>query len=150
MSDGYSILSCQMSPVGSPSSQPLAKANLSLTGTNRYHIDHYQSNRMKFTLPTLIALFTALPAFAFELPKADPFTLSQSLAMEIVTPWTDADIKGGTEGKEDEVQVDDHMYHKLYTFSFDKGATVVGAGFALWRESWKDHYLGVSLPHTAT
>jgi len=103
---------------------------------------------MKFTLPTLMALFTALPAFAYELPPADPLTLSQDLEIVIVTPWTDAYIKGNTGVTGDEVKVDDQMYHELDSFSFKKDGTVAGASYALWRESWKDHYLGVSLPHT--
>ena len=107
-----------------------------------------KSNIMKFTLPTLVALFTALPAFAYVLPKAPFFELSQDLTIEIVTPWSNAYINGETGVTGDEVQVDDHMYHRLYTFLYKKGETGAGASFGLWRESWADHYVGVSLPHT--
>jgi hypothetical protein len=104
---------------------------------------------MKFTLPTLIALFTALPAFAFKLPPLPPYELSQNLTIEIVTPWSDATMDGPSAGAitGDEVKVDDHMYHRLDSFSsFEKGATIAGAYFGLWRESWKEHelYLVVS------
>jgi hypothetical protein len=105
-------------------------------------------NIMKFTLPTLVALFTALPAFAYELPKAPFFELSQDLTIEIVTPWSDASMNGGAGVTGDEVKVDDHMYHRLDSFLFEKGEIGAGASFPLWRESWAKHYIGVSLPHT--
>jgi hypothetical protein len=103
---------------------------------------------MKFTLPTLVALFTALPAFAYELPKAPFFELSQDLTIEIVTPWSDANTKGEAGVTGDEVKVDDHMYHRLDSFLLEKGNTGAGASFPLWRESWANHYLGVSIPRT--
>jgi hypothetical protein len=103
---------------------------------------------MIFTLPTLVALFTALRALAYELPKAPFFELSQDLTIEIVTPWSDAYINGEAGVTGDEVKVDDHVYHRLDSYLLEKGNIGAGASFALWRESWADHYVGVSLPHT--
>ena len=103
---------------------------------------------MKFTLPTLIALFTALPALAFVEPKPLAFELSQDLVIEIVTPWTDAYMNGGTVVTGDLVKVDDHEYHRLDSYTFKKGKTVAGAYFGLSRESWEDQSLQVSLLHT--
>jgi hypothetical protein len=109
---------------------------------------HPELNIMKFTLPTLIALFTALPALALELPKPPPFTLSQDLSIEIVTPWPDAHITGDTVVTGDLVPVDDHMYHRLISIPLQKISSVTTVSFPLWRDSWKDHYLSVSLPRT--
>jgi len=103
---------------------------------------------MKFTLPTLIALFTALPAFALELPKPPPFTLSQDLDVQIVTPWPDASITGNTAVTGDLVPVDDHMYYRLISYQLQKNSSVTAFSFPLWRDSWTDHYLSVSLPLT--
>jgi hypothetical protein len=102
---------------------------------------------MKFTLPTLIALFTALPAFALELPKPPPFTLSQDLAIDIVTLWPDAYITSNIAVTGDLVPVDDHMYHRLISIPIQKFSSVTAVSFLLWRNSWKDHYLSVSLAH---
>jgi len=91
---------------------------------------------MKVIIPILITLVGAIPVSAFQL--ADP------LVIEIVTSWPEAMISGGTVEAADEIPVDRDLLHRLDSFKFERGATVVGASFAVQREAWKKHYWGVS------
>ena len=108
-------------------------------------------NIMKFTLPTLIALFAALPAFAEDPPTPASEELANPVKVVFVTQWEQADF-GGPEatGLEPTVLVDGENYKEVWALGPSKYAAGLSPFFPIKRDVWEDYHYFVSLHYTVS
>jgi len=106
---------------------------------------------MKFTLPTLIALFAALPAYAEDPPRPASEELANPVKVVSVTQWEQGEI-GGVEaaGLEPTVLVNGKNYKEMWAQGPSKDAVGLSPFFIVKRDVWGDYHYFVSLHYTVS